>query len=211
MGSFTGARFVKSSWISSVASKPLARGLLCSLMALLLPVAAPAGRLKLPEPEAVTNLFLSPEHSRWLVGPISQIATPEEIASYLELRSDERAEGFIEEFWKRRGPEAVWPNKGVRQIFEERVREADRLFSEAANVGRRTHRGTIYVLYGPAEETRFEVSARPRSPPVEIWSYPKESEVGLDGRHPARTYRFAKKGDLTVFYFGPIQRLRPVG
>ncbi|MEE8277389.1 MAG: GWxTD domain-containing protein [Thermoanaerobaculia bacterium] len=196
---------MKSSWISSAAPRQLARSALSLLLALL-PSTAQAGRLKLAEPEEVTNLFLSPQHSRWLVGPISQIATRQEIASYLELHSDQEADRFIERFWARRGPEVEWPKKGVRQLFEERAREADKLFSEAVYLGQQTHRGTIYVLYGPPEETRFEVSAKPGAPTVEIWSYPKGTEAGLDGRSPSRTYRFAKRGDLTVFYLGPIRR-----
>jgi GWxTD domain-containing protein len=197
---------VKSSSISFVVPERHRPRLLGLLLGLLLPLAVQAERLRLPDAAEVTNLFLSPQYSRWLVGPISQIVSPEEAAAYLDLRTDEEAVRFVGEFWKRRGPEPVWPQKGVRQTFEERAEEADTLFGEALFVGHQTHRGTVYVLYGPAEETRYEISARREAIPVEVWTYPKQSEPGLDGKKPARTYLFAKSGEQTVLYHGPLQK-----
>lgn len=201
---------MKSFWTFCAARELIARSGLCLLLALLLASPAEPGKLKLPAPEDVTNLFLSPEHSRWLVGPISQIVEEQEIGTYLALRSDEEAVRFIDDFWARRGPEAIWPKKGVRQLFDERALEADKLFTEAVYRGHQTDRGTVYVLYGPPEESRFEVADKRGAPPVEIWTYAKKSEAGLDGRRPARRYRFAKKGNLTVFYTGMVLE-RPVG
>lgn len=206
MACSTSGRFVKSSLIFSTAPERLRWRRLGLLAGLLLPLAAHAERLRLPDAAEMTNLFLSPQHSRWLVGPIWQLASPEEVATYLDLRSDEEAERFVEEFWARRGPEPVWPRKGTRQIFTERAEEADTLFGEAIFVGHQTHRGTVYVLYGPPEETRYEISARRDAVPVEVWTYPKQAEPGLDGKKPARTYLFAKSGEQTILYYGPLQK-----
>ncbi len=206
MACSTSDRFVKSSSISSAAAERHRLLLLGLLPGLLWPSAVDAERLKLADAAEISNLFLSPQHSRWLVGPISQIASEAEVAAYLDLRSDEEAERFIEEFWSLRGPEPVWPKKGVRQVFEERVAEADKLFGEGVFVGHQTHRGTVYVLYGAPEDTRFEISARREAIPVEVWTYPKKAEPGLDGREPARNYNFAKSGEQTVLYYGPLQR-----
>jgi GWxTD domain-containing protein len=171
--------------------------------------AAEAGKRKVPSPADLTNFMLSPEYSQWLVGPIFHIASAKEVAEYLSLVQDGDAQRFIEEFWRRRGPEPVWPAKGKRQLFEERVAEADRLFTEGTISGRRTDRGVVYVLYGPPAETRYDLSAGARKLAVESWSYPKGSPEGLDDKEPDRLYRFVTRGDLTVLYRGRIQRGNP--
>lgn len=176
-------------------------------------VSAPEARAKkkrkAPGPEDVTNFLLSPEHSQWLVGAISRIATQEEIAAYLALANDEAASRFIDEFWAKRGPDTVWPKKGKRQLFEERSAEADRLYDEGTHLGRQTDRGTTYVLYGPPDDIRFEQSAQVRSQNVELWTYSGSAEAGLDDKRPKNFYLFIKQGDLTVEYRGAIRRRGP--
>src|SRR5882672_10430940 len=51
----------------------------------------------------LTNPFLGPDWSAWLVGPISRLATPEEMQSFLALKDDAAAAAFAESFWKKRG------------------------------------------------------------------------------------------------------------
>lgn len=165
---------------------------------------------KVPGPEELTNFLLSPDHAQWLVGAISRMATQEEITTYLALTSDEEADAFMEEFWSKRGPDAVWPKKGKRQLFEERSAEADRLYDEGTHRGRHTDRGTTYVLYGPPDETRYEQSAQVRSQNVEMWTYSPSAEDGLDGKRPKNFYLFIKQGDLTVEYRGAIRRRNTV-
>ena len=153
----------------------------------------------------LTNPFLGPEYSAWLVGPISRLASEEEISAFLALRDDAAAGAFVEAFWARRdaGPDLFGTTR--RQTFEERGEAADRLYSEAGIQGRRTARGTIYVVYGPPTKTEFEVSPEYGGPPIELWIYDAEAPAGLDGRRPGSTYRFIKQGDLTV----PYSRTRP--
>jgi GWxTD domain-containing protein len=193
---------VKNSWISYVA---LSLSLVL-LFAASVPEATAKKKRKGPGPEDITNFLLSPSLSQWLVGAISRMATQEEIAAYLALISDEEAHAFIDEFWAKRGPDAVWPNKGKRQLFEERSAEADRLFDEGTYRGRHTDRGTTYVLYGPPDDTRYEQSAQVRSSTVEVWTYSGTTEAGLDDKRPKNFYLFMKQGDLTVEYRGAIQR-----
>ena len=164
------------------------------------------------DPIDVTAFLLSPALSTWMVGPIGRIATEEEIERYVALTSDEEAEAFIEAFWRRRDPDPETPSNPFRRLFEERVEEADKLYREAGQPGLRTDRGTIFVLYGPPEESEYRIIPRgPFDETVEEWRYPKGAEKGLDGQRPERVYRFAKEGDLTVFYLKPIPRslLRP--
>jgi GWxTD domain-containing protein len=148
----------------------------------------------------VSNPLLSPTYSQWLVGPIGRMASREEIAAYLGLSSDEAAAAFIEAFWERRDPYPLREDNPLRDTFEARAAEADRLYSEAGYLGRRTARGTVYVLYGEPEEVDYEVSPHPDDPPITVWKYPADAPPGLDGRQPERWVRFIKRGDLTEDY-----------
>jgi GWxTD domain-containing protein len=148
----------------------------------------------------LTNPFLGPDWSSWLVGPIARLATPEEIQGYLALKDDAAAAAFAESFWKKRG-------EAVRQAYGERAMNADRLYSEGGYLGHRTDRGAIFVLYGRPEKEGFEVSPSPKESAVEVWTYGPDAPSGLDGNKPNPVYRFIKRGDLTVTY---IPRLQPV-
>jgi GWxTD domain-containing protein len=156
----------------------------------------------------LTNPFLGPENSSWLIGPIARIATPEEIKAYLALTDEAQAAAFIDSFWNKRNPTPGKPNP-LRKAFDERVLQADHQFSEAGYRGRRTDRGTLYVLYGPPGKTDFDVAPIANGPPLEVWLYAATTPEGLDGKRPNLRYRFIKKGDLTVLYIpGQDPRLR---
>ncbi|MFP3940050.1 MAG: GWxTD domain-containing protein [Thermoanaerobaculia bacterium] len=162
-------------------------------------------------PSELVNFQLGPEHSHWLVGPVARMATPGEVEEYLALAGDFAAIDFIQAFWRRRDPAPEEPGNPVRRTFERRVREADRLYSEAGVLGRRTPRGTVYVLYGEPESVEFEI-APDGPPPIEVWKYPANAPPGLDGERPERFYRFRKQGDLTRRYQpGAPRRPRPPG
>lgn len=152
----------------------------------------------------LTNVRLSPAWSQWLVGAIGEMATPEEIRTYLSLESDAASEELVESFWERRDPDPARPGNRMRALFEARAEVADRQYSEAGYLGRRTARGTIFVLHGPPNEVRFESPRRPGGPPVEVWVYGQDREdPSLVDRPPQRWYRFVQEGDLTVRYKGP--------
>jgi GWxTD domain-containing protein len=157
----------------------------------------------------LTNPFLGPELSSWLIGPIARIATPEEVQAFLTLQDNAQAEAFVRQFWAKRDANPEKPGNPLEEAFQERAAEADRLYTEAGFRGRRTDRGTIYVLYGPPTKTDFEVSPTPRDSPIEVWTYSGTTPAGLDGKRPAAAYRFIKSGDLTVTYMpGQDPRLR---
>lgn len=153
----------------------------------------------------LTNPFLGPDYTAWLIGPVSRLATQQEIDQFLALRDDQQAAAFVEAFWSRRDPSPA-PGNPVRETFEARVAEADRKFSESGVRGRRTDRGAIHVLYGAPSKVDFEVPTRPGASNIEVWIYEATAPSGLDGRRPAPLYRFVKQGDLTVLYgAGPSQ------
>ena len=198
-------RYVKSFWTCCGAASGLVL-----VLALTLPGELEA-RKKKRSREELTNFLLGPEKSLWLVGAVGRIASEDEIAGYLRLTSDEEAEAFIQEFWdRRRSKKSVWPASQPQGIYETRAREADRLYTEGARLGRLSDRGIVYILHGPPEETRYEVVDRPGFGPLEVWVYPKQAEKGLDGEKPDRFYYFVKKGEYTVETTPPPrQRLRP--
>lgn len=161
-------------------------------------------------PADLDNLRLSPALAAWLVGPIARIATPEEVRGYLALADDAAAEAFIEAFWTRRDPDPARPGNRARDLFEQRARDADRRFSEAGYLGRRTDRGTLFVLFGEPKEIDFEINPREGGPPVERWSYAGETVTSLARRPPDPVYRFVKEGDLTVLYMRPMADRSPL-
>ncbi len=194
----------KSFWICCVVVSALA-------LALVTPGAVAAKKQKPRSPEELTNFLLGPGHARWLVGAISRIASDQEIDRYLHLDSDDDASAFIEEFWAaRRSSEIAWPAPQPQGIYETRAREADTLFTEGPLAGRRSDRGTIHILYGAPEKVSYEVAARPGLGPIEVWTYAKDAEKGLDGEQPKREYFFVQKGEHTVQTpTPPRQKLRP--
>ena len=159
----------------------------------------------------LTNPFLGPETSSWLIGAVSRIATPQEVEAYLALRDDAAARAFIESFWTKRDPSPAEPGNPLLEAFEERGAAADRLYSEAGFLGRRTDRGTVHVLYGTPSKVDFEISPTPGEPPIERWEYGPTAPTGLDARRPAPAYRFIKRGDLTVTYTPLRSPTRTVG
>ena len=106
-------------------------------------------------------------------------------------------------------PTAGAPGLTARQQFEHLAEEADRRFGEATYAGRRTDRGTIFILYGPPDDVEYEEARKKRMGLLEVWTY-REDKLGLGGEAPKRAYYFIKEGDLTRFALGSeLPRLLP--
>ena len=174
------------------------RRLLPALVAALALAAAPtAADSKLD----LLNLALSPELASWLVGANARLATKAEQKEFLALVDDAAAAAWIERFWEKRDPDPSRAGNPVRELAESRAEEADRRFSEAGYAGRRTDRGTIWVLHGEPAKIENEPNPLYGEPPLELWRYEPGGAKGLDGRAPERLYRFARRDDLTTFYW----------
>lgn len=179
------------------------------LLALMLVAPPSQARIKPFPPEEITNFRLGPEYAKWLVGPVAHIASAQERREYLALADDAAAAEFIEAFWERRGPNLVFPPTGPKVTFDTRAEQADLSFTEGTYLGRRTDRGTVYVLYGPPASIEYATSPTGMGPPVEIWNYPKRAEPGLDGKRPDRRYGFRPQGQVTRFFsLAGVKKLR---
>ncbi len=84
----------------------------------------------------------------WIEGPVRYIATPAEIDAFKALEDDESRAAFIEAFWARRDPEPRTLVNEYRQLFWQRVREANERFLDSPRPGWMTDRGKIHILYG---------------------------------------------------------------
>lgn len=156
--------------------------------------------------DELTNVFLSPALSQWLVGAIGRIASSQEVEEYLAIDVDADAEAFIERFWAARDDDPELPGNATRSLFELRQKEADDEYTESAYPGRRTARGIIYTIYGAPSEIDYEVPKIKGGESVVKWLYPKDAAPGIDGKKPLRAYRFVRQGDLTVFYDASMDR-----
>lgn len=164
-------------------------GLALALGVLTAGSAQAAESLERLHPDDLINPFLGPRYTSWLVGPVGQLADEEERTLYLLLESDEEAAAFVDEFWSRR-------DAGLRRQFDVRAAEADKRYSESGRLGRRTDRGMVYILFGDPEKTEWEEHRDIDDPDVQLWTYAKSTAKGLNGRKPARRYRFARDGDV---------------
>lgn len=156
--------------------------------------------------EELFNPLLGVEHSKWLVGPIAYMAEPEEIERYLTLASDADAAAFIEAFWAKRNEGTPIFKETPQDVFEARKEEADKRFTEAASVGSKTDRGTIFVVYGEPKETYYDKPTVRGGLSPEVWQYGADAAPGLNGEAPDRRYRFIKLGDHTVFFEESMRR-----
>jgi len=96
---------------------------------------------------------------KWLDGPVHYIIDVAEIKEFNSLKNDPDRSAFIERFWRRRDPTPNTLVNEYRQLFWNRVKEADEKFLDSAGPGWRTDRGKIYILYGPPEEVKEDPNA----------------------------------------------------
>lgn len=188
----------------TLCSRPATRLLAWTLAAAVALLAAPAeakkGKKKDRDPEELFNPLLGIEYAHWLVGPIYEMASEEEIAAYLDFVDDEEAKAFIEAFWKERNAGTGFFEDSPEESFSQRAHVADGRYTEGALPGRRTDRGTTFILYGEPEEIEYESSDKVGGAPLEVWKYPEDAEAGLHGETPKKSYRFIEVGGHTVFY-----------
>ena len=102
----------------------------------------------------------SPSLSDWIEGAVRYIAKPAEIKEYKRLDNDRDRAAFVEKFWRNRDPSPSTLANEYRQLFWQRLKEADEKFIDSAVPGWKTDRGKIYILHGPPDEVREDPNLR---------------------------------------------------
>lgn len=94
---------------------------------------------------------LSGYYKKWLNGVVSYIISPQERKAFLQLKTNEERDQFIEAFWARRNPNPGSLYNSYKEQFYRRVAYANAHFA-AGVPGWRTDRGRIYIVFGPPTE-----------------------------------------------------------
>ncbi|MEP7013547.1 MAG: GWxTD domain-containing protein [Acidobacteriota bacterium] len=186
--------------------------LLGLLLGVLVGAGSPADAAAKPQSrryEDLTNPLLGPDYAAWMLGAVSRMASDPEIVEFLALHTDESAAAFVESFWKKRDLTPGSEGNPAREVFDTRSEEADRLYSEAAILGRHTARGAVFVLYGAPAKIDFDITSLPGNQALEVWHYDEKAPFGLDGKKPFGNFRFIKAGGLTVPFVPGRTRIRP--
>lgn len=135
------------------------------------------------------------------------LATEAEQKEWKKVTTDEQADKFVQLFWARRDPDLKTPVNEYKLGFDQRVKEADQLFSLPRLRGALTERGKAYVLVGPPKTLqRFPgTKAQPLSAPG-MANVPPPNEPGTSiGEskvtflyEPAQLAEWTKLRTLTV-------------
>jgi GWxTD domain-containing protein len=86
----------------------------------------------------------------WLTEDAAYIIAPEERCAFLQLRSDEERDIFIEQFWYRRSPDPESFENPLQEEHYRRIVFANNKFGTDIP-GWQTDRGHIYIQYGPPD------------------------------------------------------------
>src|SRR5579875_294794 len=105
-------------------------------------------------------------YKKWLNEDVVYIITPEEREAFLQLKTDEERDQFIEAFWARRNPDPGSPYNSYKEEHYRRIAYANAHFA-AGVPGWRTDRGRIYITFGPPDEIDSHPSGGEYERPIE--------------------------------------------
>jgi len=94
----------------------------------------------------------------WIEGPVRYLALKAEVKAFKKLKSEEDRALFIQRFWDRRDPREETLVNEYRQLFWERVNQANTNFIDSSKPGWKTDRGKIHILYGPPTEVQEDIN-----------------------------------------------------
>ena len=98
------------------------------------------------------------------------IATKQEKDQWQVLKGENAKKKFLFDFWKARDLTPETPVNEYQKEYFERVRKANKLYSNIQQKGWKTDRGRVLLLYGePSEIERFPNQLDTK--PYEIWHY----------------------------------------
>jgi GWxTD domain-containing protein len=85
---------------------------------------------------------------KWLDEDVRYIITDQERADFLKLTTARQRDDFVEAFWERRNPTPGSTENPFKEEHYRRLAYANQHFAEGIP-GWRTHRGRVYIVYGP--------------------------------------------------------------
>jgi GWxTD domain-containing protein len=122
---------------------------------------------------------LDPE-SEVFLSSVRYIITRDEKKDFLNLPSSERPT-FIEAFWKRRDPDPETEINEYRDMYYQRIEEANSFFRDGLGEGWLQDRGRIYILIGPPEtRQQYPRGYNMGDYPTEVWKYGFYSIIFVD-------------------------------
>ncbi len=122
---------------------------------------------------------LGPESVKFL-DECRYILTPLESKMFKSLDTEEKRHKFIANFWKGLDPNPATDFNEYRQLYYQRMAEANRLFSRGSP-GYLSDRGKVYMLLGkPDEKESYYAGRKTDEHPSEIWTYRSAKHLGLD-------------------------------
>ncbi len=122
---------------------------------------------------------LAERHREWLERDVVYIITEREREAFLELRSAEERDAFIEAFWRRRDPDPLTEANEFRDEHDRRFEHANRVYGRETPIpGWMTDRGKMYILLGEPRDRESFLSA-PGIYPAEVWFYEAAPAKGL--------------------------------
>jgi GWxTD domain-containing protein len=113
---------------------------------------------------------LDPESQKFL-SEVRYLISKAERDAFAKLSPPER-DSFIREFWKKRDPDPETEENKFKDEYYQRIKEANRLFTEGGTPGWLQDRGRVYILIGAPDQR--ETYPRGRTfydVPREIWYY----------------------------------------
>ena len=116
--------------------------------------------LCLATPASAKGKSSSVNLKEWVEGPIRYIIRKSEQKAFKGLDDDRDRALFIERFWSRRDPDPETLANPYRQLFWERVNQANDQFKDSSKPGWKTDRGKIYILYGAPNEMHEDPNLR---------------------------------------------------
>jgi GWxTD domain-containing protein len=122
---------------------------------------------------------LDPESEAFL-SSVRYIITKDEKKEFLNLVPSERP-AFIEGFWKRRDPDPETEINEYRDMYYQRIAEANSIFRDGLGEGWLQDRGRIYILLGPPDtRQQYPRGYNMGDYPTEVWMYGFYSIVFID-------------------------------
>ena len=121
---------------------------------------------------ASTKTSQLPEiYKHWLNEEVNYLITDAERDAFLQLKTNQDRDTFIENFWKVRNPDLTAPSNEAKDEHYRRLAYANEQFGfRGADNGWRTDRGMVYITLGaPKQTARYPNTKYLRQ--MEIWFY----------------------------------------